>query len=231
MCEQKSDAPATSMPSAHLFCDCASSASSFCLLILPAWMWPVLSVCVCHTMFSAELLCTCCLWCHHTVYDAYCTSLTHFVLGSLSVQDEGVFQSLCTDRRQLIECSDACGCTEATCQNRAIGRKQHKRLGEDVRKHMTYGMDPWTRHELFLVRLASFSVALSLTRQEHARLELSSVFKHRASLPCTFHAHHAPSHLHVSLPLPLFRWQRMRRRRMLTVSSSSASCRHSTGST
>eukprot|EP01083_Nonionella_stella_P101066 286027_1 len=61
------------------------------------------------------------------------------------------FKSECVDRKMLAECSDACGCTSESCRNRSITLGQGMKLGKDVKKVMTFGIDPYTRLNLIKI--------------------------------------------------------------------------------
>eukprot|EP01083_Nonionella_stella_P276925 941403_1 len=61
------------------------------------------------------------------------------------------FKSECVDRKMLAECSDACGCSSDSCKNRSITLGQGMKLGKDVKKVMTFGIDPYTRLNLIKI--------------------------------------------------------------------------------
>jgi hypothetical protein len=69
-------------------------------------------------------------------------------LGHYSLAKDG-FVSECACLSRNVECDDGCGCNPSTCLNRAVSKRDAVRLGVDVEEIDSWGMDCYTRKNIY----------------------------------------------------------------------------------
>ena len=68
------------------------------------------------------------------------------------LQDEERFITRCPDRERFTECSEVCLCQREACLNSVISKKISQKLNVDVKETPVYGMDGYTRSQIFKVK-------------------------------------------------------------------------------
>lgn len=77
-----------------------------------------------------------------------CACWRYETLGEFSYE-QSTWISSCPNRAQMIECDESSH--KGFCKNMGIGLKQRKKLGDDVEETLSWGIDIYTRKNIFMV--------------------------------------------------------------------------------